>query len=248
MTLYLIGIGLSDEKDITLKGLEAVKKCKKVFLESYTSKLQCTTEDLEKLYGKKLIIANREMVEQKSDMIISEKEDTALLIIGDPMGATTHIDMMMRAKQKGVNVKVINNASIMNAVGITGLQLYKFGKTTSIPFPQKGFEPETPYDAIKSNKDMHTLVLLDLRPDEGKFMTVNEGLSYLLKLEEKRKEKVIKEDMKAIGCARIGNENQKIKYAKLKELLKEDFGAAPHCIIIPGKLHFAEEEALEMYK
>ncbi len=246
MTLYIIGIGLNDEKDITLKGLEAVKKCSKLFLESYTSKLQCDISNLEELYGKKIILADREMVEKNSDEIISETEDTALLIIGDPMSATTHIDIMMRAKEKKVSVVVINNASVLTAVGITGLQLYKFGKTTSIPFPQEGFEPETPYDVIKSNGELHTLVLLDLRPDEDKFMTVNEGLKYLLSIEDKRKEKVISEDTLAVGCARLGG-TYKIKYGKVKELVDEDFGGAPHCIIIPGKLHFSEEEALEMY-
>jgi hypothetical protein len=37
--LYLIGLGLGDEKDITLRGLEAVKKCEKVYMEAYTSLL-----------------------------------------------------------------------------------------------------------------------------------------------------------------------------------------------------------------
>jgi diphthine synthase len=79
-------------------------------------------------------------------------------------------------------------------------------------------------------------------------MTVNEGLQYLLKIESKRKEKIISEEKFAIGCARIGSSDYKIKYGKVKDLIKQDFGNAPHCIIIPGKLHFAEEEALEMYK
>ena len=35
--LYLIGLGLSDETDITVKGLEIVKKCSRVYLEAYTS-------------------------------------------------------------------------------------------------------------------------------------------------------------------------------------------------------------------
>lgn len=35
--LYLIGLGLSDETDITVKGLETVKKCARVYLEAYTS-------------------------------------------------------------------------------------------------------------------------------------------------------------------------------------------------------------------
>lgn len=35
--LYLVGLGLSDETDITVKGLEVVKKASRVYLEAYTS-------------------------------------------------------------------------------------------------------------------------------------------------------------------------------------------------------------------
>ena len=116
MTLYIIGIGLNDEKDITLKGLEAVKKCDFVYLESYTSKLQCSVSDLEKLYGKKIILADRELVEKNSDEILQKDKDVAFLVIGDPMCATTHVDLMIRAKEKNIEVKVIHNASIVSAI------------------------------------------------------------------------------------------------------------------------------------
>jgi len=35
--LYLVGLGLSDETDITVKGLEVAKKASRVYLEAYTS-------------------------------------------------------------------------------------------------------------------------------------------------------------------------------------------------------------------
>lgn len=44
--LYLIGLGLGDAKDITVKGLEIVKSAKQVFLESYTSILSVGKETL----------------------------------------------------------------------------------------------------------------------------------------------------------------------------------------------------------
>ena len=44
--LYLIGLGLGDAKDITVKGLEIVKSAKQVFLESYTSILSVGKESL----------------------------------------------------------------------------------------------------------------------------------------------------------------------------------------------------------
>jgi len=134
MALYFIGLGLNDEKDITLRGLEAVKKCKKLYLESYTSILQCPVARLERLYKKKIILADREMVEQQAETTIladAAKGNVGFLVAGDPMAATTHADLFLRAKEKGIDVKIINNASVMNAVGNTGLELYKFGRTTT---------------------------------------------------------------------------------------------------------------------
>jgi diphthine synthase len=250
MALYMIGIGLNDEKDISVKGLEIVKQAKMIFLESYTSILQVPLNKLEEFYGKKVILADRNLVESNSDEILKPalKEDVAFLVIGDVFSATTHTDLKLRALEKGILVKVINNSSVLTAVGITGLELYKFGKTTSIPFPIEGFEPETPYDVIKSNDNMHTLVLLDLRPEEDKFMTVNDAITYLLMVEEKRDENVFYKDKWCIGIARLGNDNCVIKYGKAKDLIKEDFGLPLHCLIVPGKLHFVEEEALEKFK
>ncbi len=247
MTLYLIGLGLNDEKDISVKGLEIVKKCDFVYLENYTSLLSCTKEQLEKLYGKKIILANRELVEQKAEQTIlkqAKTDDVALLIIGDPLCATTHVDLWQRAKKIGIKTEIIHNASIISAIGVTGLQVYKFGRVISLPFSQGDYIPETPYNAIKENQKigLHTLLLLDLDPEKNRFLTINEAISLLLKIELKRNEKVFTPTSLCIGCARIGSKDQKIINGKAKEILKEEFGKPPHCLIIPGKMHFIEEE------
>ncbi|KAK3256743.1 hypothetical protein CYMTET_34136 [Cymbomonas tetramitiformis] len=141
---YLIGLGLGDEKDITLRGLEAIKKCSKLYLEAYTSILLVDKTKLEALYGKPVEVADREVVEQKVDTILEEARDTdvAMLIVGDPFGATTHSDLMLRAKELGVKVSVVHNASILNAVGACGLQLYNFGQTVSICFFTDTWRPD----------------------------------------------------------------------------------------------------------
>jgi diphthine synthase len=251
MALFMIGIGLGNEKDISVRGLEMVKKADKVYLEYYTSLLQCNFHDLAKFYGKQIELANREMMEDKGDSIVEEakKSDVAVIIIGDVFSATTHMDLFLRAKKQGVEVEVVNNASVLTAVGITGLELYKFGKTTSIPFPSPGFYPETPYNVLRENQSLglHTLFLLDLKPEKQKFMTVNEALDYLLDIEKSNKAGLIDDNTFVVGCARLGS-NFKIKAGKVKDILKADFGPAPHCLIIPGKLHFVEEEALEFWK
>ena len=263
MTLFLVGIGLATEHDISVKGLEIVKRCHIVYLENYTSLLQCSKEDLEKFYGKEIIIADREMTEQGDEKIVEEarEKDVAFLIIGDPFSATTHTQLFRFAKEKNVEVVVVNNASILTAVGITGLQLYKFGKTTSVPFIEDHPNLETPYNVLKENKKMglHTLFLLDLKPSENKFMTVKEALEILEEIEEKsshsvrdvpsgtKGEKIINDDLLVVGCARLGSDNPTIKSGKLSKMKNIDFGKPPHCLIIPGELHFSEEEMLQMW-
>ncbi len=251
MTLYMIGIGLCDEQDITLKGLAAIKTCEKVYLESYTSLLQVPLENLEKLYGKKITLADRQTVERRAYEILEDakKYNVAFLVVGDVFGATTHTDLYLRAKAEHIHIEVINNVSILNAIGIVGLELYKYGKTTSIPFQTESFNPETPYLVIKENQraGLHTLVLLDLRPLEKRYMTVNEGLLYLKKIEEKLQEGIITKDTKVIGCARLGCPDMIIIRGTVEDVLTKDFGKPLHSIIIPGKQHFIEEEAVAQW-
>ncbi|HLD72053.1 MAG TPA: diphthine synthase [Candidatus Nanoarchaeia archaeon] len=252
MALYLIGIGLSDEKDITVKGLEAVKRCNLVYLEDYTSLLQIPLSNLEKFYGKKIILAHRNLAEQGAEQIVNEAKTkpVAFLVIGDPFSATTHIELYKQAKLAGIEVKIINNASVLTAVGISGLQLYKFGKVTSIPFIEEHPNLETPYNILKENRNngAHTLFLLDLKPEQKRFMTVNLALEILEEIEQRKKEKIITDDLLVIGCARLGSEDCLIKAGKLKEVKKINFGKPPHCLIIPGKMHFMEEEMLGFWK
>jgi len=250
--LYFIGIGLNDEKDVTLKGLEAVKKCDFVYLENYTSKLNVQIDYLEKLYGKKVILADRKMVEIDAEKTILQQAKTGnvtFLAVGDVFAATTHVDLFLRAKKLNINVRVIHNASVLTAIGITGLQLYKFGKTTSIPFENENIE--APYDILKLNKEngMHTLFILDLNPDSNDSLSVNDAIRYLLRVELKRGERAFNDNTLCIGCTKLGSLDQIIKSGKAKDLLKEDFNNGMHCLIVPSeKLHFMEEEALDLYR
>ena len=251
MTLYFIGIGLNDEKDITVKGLELVKKADIVYLENYTSKINCNIKYLEDLYGKKIILADRKLVEMDADKTILEQAKTkevTFLIVGDVFSATTHTDLYIRARNMAIKTRVINNASVLTAVSIIGLQLYKFGKTPSIPFENENVE--TPYDVLKLNQknNLHTLFILDLNPDTNNSIAVNDAIRYLLKVELKRGENVFKDSTLCIGCAKLGSLDQIIKAGKAKDLLKTDFKNGMQCLIVPAKnLHFMEEEAIKLY-
>ncbi len=248
--LYLIGAGLGDIKDLSVKAVEALKTCDHIYLESYTSLYQSSKEDIETYLGKEITLAPRNLVEDNPEILDKAKKgNAALLIIGDVFAATTHVELYQRARKEGIKVQVMHNASVLTAVGIVGLELYKFGKTTSIPYPSKGFFPTTPYDVYEKNREMglHTLFLLDLRPAEDRFMTVNEAIAQLKAIEEKEKSGLITDDLLAIGCARLGVDPT-IKAGTISELEKTDFGKPPHCLIIPGKLHFMEEEMLSFWR
>ena len=68
----------------------------------------------------------------------------------------------------------------------------------------------------------------------------------MLDIEKEQKRTVLSDDTFAIIASRIGFETQKIISGKFSNLLKIDFGEPPHSIIIPGKLHFTESDAINV--
>ena len=138
----------------------------------------------------------------------------------------------------------------MTAVGIAGLQIYKFGKTTSVPYPDKNFRQETSYEVINQNRmlGLHTILLLDIRQDLKKYMTVAEAIGVLLEIESRKQQAVFTENTFCVGCARIGSSDFIIKAGTASQLKAFDFGRQPHCLIVTGELHFVEEEALAQWK
>lgn len=268
MVLYLIGLGLGDEKDITVRGLETVRRCAYVFLEHYTAILGAVpVERLEQFYGKKVTIADREMVESQAEEIIkhAKNEDVAFLVVGDPFAATTHHDLLLRAAEEGIRVETIHNASIMNAVAQVGLQLYQFGQTVSICFFRDEWRPDSFYDKIKINvqNQFHTLCLLDIKVKEQSFenmakgikvyeppryMTVNQCIEQMLEIEDKRKEGVYSRDTLAFGVARLGQADQQIVSGTLGELMGVDFGGPLHSLVLAApQLHEVEASMWELH-
>ncbi len=248
--LTFVGLGLYDEKDITVKGFEAVKKADIVYLEFYTSQLAgADIKKLEKFYGRKVNPLTREEVEKVPSWLEEAKEKNVVFLSGgDAMVATTHIDLRLRAIDMGIETRIIHAPSISSAVcGLSGLQNYRFGKSTTIPFPYfrggKKFVSEAPYDAIKMNmkNDLHTLVYLDIDKEKG-FMDIATAVSLLLEMEAQRGEGVM--DTLAIGIARAGSNAPAVHADYIEKLKDYDFGKPLHVLVIPAKLHFIEAEAL----
>ncbi len=237
MALYIIGIGLWDARDITVRGLDIVRKCRSVFLEAYTSRPGCTHKELEDFYGCPLILADRALVEEASVILdCAKRHDTAMLVCGDPLSATTHLSLLLAAQGKGVRTEVVHNASVLTAVGETGLELYKFGRVASIPLENNNVQ--SPVEVFRKNRKagLHTLFLLDITPE--RLMSAKEACKYLLSHID---------DFNGVACAGLGSPNPRILYARLSEIMKTDIGIYPQCLVVPGELHFMEEEALKRF-
>lgn len=265
---YLIGLGLSSKKDITVRGLEIVKKCERVYLEHYTSILMSASkEDLESYYGKEVILADRELVESESDAILKDGKttDIAFLVVGDVFGATTHTDLVIRARELGIKVESVHNASIMNAVGACGLQLYNFGQTVSLVFFTETWKPDSFYPKIEANvkNRLHTLVLLDIKVKEQsieniikgnkiyeapRYMSVSTAASQLLEVLESKSQPAYNGDSVCIAVSRLGAPDQGIKVATLQSLATFDAGEPLHSLVIVGsEVHELEVQYMSEY-
>lgn len=240
--LYLIGLGLYDEKDVTLRGLETAKSCQEVYIELYTSKW-LGKANLEKLLGRKIVELERKDLEEGSAKIIEEArmKDIAILVPGDPLSATTHIILVSEAQQKGVDIRIVHAPSIFSAVAATGLSLYKFGKTCTIPREQDGYAPTSFYDVIVENlrTGSHTLVLLDIGDSP---MTVREALERLDAAEKEHKKGVMRADMMLVA-AHFG-ETETILYTDSAKLQTVNL-PTPSVLVVPADLNDVEKELLE---
>ena len=243
--LYLVGIGLWDEEDVSVRALAAIKKCDAVYAEFYTNKWTGDLKKLENITGRKINVIKRHDVESERLTDEAKHRDVALLIPGDPLAATTHVQLMIDAKIKGVECRIVHSSSIYTAVAETGLQLYKFGRATTLVFLDDSFKPSSPYEVIMENRKagLHTLVLLDIRED-NRYMTIRDGIEVLMKAGA-----TLDPESKIIACCQIGGAEQRIRYGTMTELVKDDsLKGTPAVIIIPGRLHFKEEEALRLYE
>ena len=249
--LVFVGLGLHDEKSITLRGMDEVCRADLVFAESYTSTLSHgSLERLGSTTGKKIRLLDRTAVEDGKDILEACKSKrVVLLVVGDPMMATTHVDLRLRAEMQSVRTEVVHGVSVLTAVpGLLGLQHYKFGRTTSLPFPQEGYSPTSPYDTIAENQSrgLHTLVLLDIDAENSRYMTANEGLHLLQDMERRVSKHIVTDRTLVCVVARAGSPNAKVKAGSISELVDADFGPTLHSIVIPGRLHFMEEESLKV--
>jgi diphthine synthase len=237
--LLLIGAGING--DLTLAGINELRKCDAVYAELYTNPmLGDMLSAIEKQIGKKIIELKRERVESDFLVLEAKGKRAALLVSGDPLIATTHVVLLTECKKKNIPVAIIHNSSIYTAAaGKAGLQIYRFGKTASLVNPRENYKPTSSLDIIRENLKMnlHTLVLLDTEPEP---MSAKAALKLLLDADFGT----------VITLSRLGAADERISFGKIHNLLKNEkqLGKRPFTIIIPAKLHIVEEEYLKQYQ
>ncbi len=245
-SVTFVGLGLDSEKGMSLEGLEEARRVSNVFAEFYTNPMpNLDLRRLENLLAKRVTLLSRVQIEDEDGrelFRVAEKKDVVLLVPGDPLVSTTHVSLRLSLIRKGIRTRIIHASSIVTAVcGATGLQNYKFGK--SMTLPNSAPVPRSILDAIRDNRarGLHTLLLLDTNADNGRTLTVNNAL---LKLGKAQPEI---DNWLLIGAARIGSPNEQVRAGKGEALKHVNFGDPPHTIIVPGKLHFMEAEALRAF-
>ena len=248
--LWFIGLGISGFKSIPSEALDVLSKADIVYLEQFTSPIG--KSDLTKIKNAtkgEFKLAKRWLVEDGSEILKNaKKKKVVLLAYGDPYIATTHIELRTRAIENKIKTYSIHAASSLTSmIGECGLHFYKVGRIATIMSEMKSLT--TPYYVIYKNiiEGNHTVLLLEYNQDKDFFLDPKDALNGLLETEKGQIRNVISTSTHVIVASRIGFKDQKIISGKISSLKKIDFGKPPHTVIIPGRLHFTESDALKLF-
>ncbi len=243
--LFFIGLGV--EQSPTIKAIGTLLECDRIFFETYTSPLldqNVISELSSSLKGKKVEIVEREFVEDGRKIIQFAKEGNAALVCsGDPMIATTHQELRSRAMREKVKTRIMHGSSIITSiVGELGLHSYNFGRIVTMTREPMQY---TAYNTIYQNllKGLHTAILLEWDEANSFFLSPNDAILSLFEAERDLAYGIISDQTLILSVSRIGVE-ERVQSLTLETGRKFDFGKPPHVLVIPGRLHFTEREAL----
>ena len=247
--LWFIGIGISGAKSIPLEALEILSKADIVYLEQFTSPIgKSDLDKIKKMAGGEFKTAKRWLVEDGNEILENARRQKVILLsYGDPYIATTHIELRTRAVQEKIKTKTIHaSSSLTSMIGECGLHFYIIGRIATIMSDMKSLT--TPYYVIYKNiiDGNHTILLLEYNQDKDFFLKPQDALRGLIETEKGQKRNVINSSTFAIVASRVGFRDQVIMSGKISSLLKKDFGKPPHTVIITGRLHFTESDALKI--
>ncbi|MCH7757752.1 MAG: diphthine synthase [Thaumarchaeota archaeon] len=246
--LWFVGLGISGAKSIPHEALEVLSKADIVYLEQFTSPIgKSDLVKIKKMTKGEFKAVKRWLVEDGNEILKKAKrKKVVLLSYGDPYIATTHIELRTRAIQEKIKTYSIHaSSSLTSMIGECGLQFYKVGRIATIMSEMKSLT--TPYYVIYKNiiEGNHTILLLEYNQDKDFFLDPKDALLGLIETEKGQKRNVINYSTYAIVASRIGFKDQSIISGKISSLKKLNFGKPPHTVIITGRFHFTESDALK---
>ena len=251
--LWFVGLGLGDERDLSRRAVELLRSADEVFAEQYTAVApEGTFDRLGRELGRSVRVLDRAAVESERTVLaaLDGGARVAFVVAGDPFAATTHVALRLAAERAGHAWRYLPNASILTAAaGFLGLMHYRFGRTVSLPFAAPGFSPTSPVERIAENRarGLHTLVLLDLRPEERRYLSADEALR-LLRERDPEGAALPEETLLAVA-ARVGRDEARGYFGPFHRLRGVDFGPPMHVVVVLApELHFEEEAALARYR
>ncbi|QGA80807.1 diphthine synthase [Candidatus Nanohalobium constans] len=233
--IHLIGLGL-DNKEATEKGLEAIKSADKAYAEFYTNTETINLERIEEKTDSSIQKLSRKEVEQEDKILEEAKDsDVAFLVSGDALTATTHYDIKHRAEEKEIETEVVHAPSIFTSIAETGLNVYKFGRTVTLP---ENGKPDSVIKYVEKNDEigLHSLILLDIN------LEASEAAEKILEMKPEFSKR------EALVLERANLETQEISRMTLEEVSEKEFGEPPHCLILPGEKSHKEEEFLTRWR
>ena len=272
--LVLIGIGPGGVDGMTRAAINAAKNADFRRYEAYTALWSPADLDLLESEIGEIQRVMRPEVEDPVELLELAKENVvALLVVGDPLQATTHVDLQLQAAEAGVECTIIHGVSITGLVtGAVGLSNYRFGRQTTLTYPYGGWIATSPLEVIALNRiqGLHTLVLLDLDPSgEGtggqKPMQPADAADAMKRMAGKLiaglgeineespldalKRQACKEICKDISslmivlCSDMGTSEQSISYLSINDLNNGPRGRL-HCLVVPAEVSDVEFTAL----
>ncbi len=259
--LWIIGLGPGNLDHMSKKAINIARGCSNRYLEGYTAILPPGQEErLEEFIGSWERIMRPEVESPDKLLKLAKDFPVALLVVGDPLQATTHIDLEARCADLGINFNFIPGITATAlAISLSGLQSYRFGRQVTIPYSYGKYLPSSPLEMIYKNYDngLHTLVLFDLDPtgmgiEKPTPMSPIDAYTMLRKMEEKiiqiSGEKALSvKNMNGILLTDISLDSQNIIAGNLSEISKFSEGWI-HCLVIPSNMNQNEIDAFNRRK
>lgn len=261
----LIGLGPGRLESMTLEAVEVAKNADVRLYEAYTA--LWPEDELSKLEGLIGPIERimRPAVERPEDLFErAQSQSIAILVVGDPMQATTHIDFQLRAQKAGLPVRVIHGISVTTLVpGSTGLSDYKFGRSTTLTYPYGDWIVTSPLEVMLKNQaqGLHTLVLFDLDPTgagtgDQRPMQPIDAFASIEKMAQKLGESGIDETLKeqlaslfdsmCVLCCDLGTNDAFMKTTSINNL-KTQSGGRLNCMVFLANTSEMEQEAIDRW-